>query len=269
MSYLTIIVLCKDNPGELRRTLLSIISCSSESSFLKEIQVLVIDSSSDGLCHEMALMMADAIPLIQYEWIAARGIYRAKNHGVSIAKTEFIQFLNSGDIYADESGLHKCLEAIKQNLSNETSLIYFDSLELHHPAESLILCPTRESRDIVSESLDACAKPYWEDFPRTASCLFRSKKLSIDTMKYHIAEDHRFILSLIASDDGTCCTRGSGCLTIYEVGGYSWQSALQGAYERCCIQKDFYRGDEKDLYPLFIDFMVCNLKGFIGIQGEP
>ncbi|WP_152669502.1 hypothetical protein [Synechococcus sp. GFB01] len=261
---LTVVVICKDNPEELKRTLLSIYSCDLEADRHNELEVLVIDSSGDIKCKNVWMGLAGDWPNARYEWTPPRGIYAAKKVGLLSAQGMFVQFLNSGDIYASESAIADCLRAVTGS-PNDCRLIYFDTYELH-PDDELRLCPTRNPQDIVKQSLESLQHPYWNDFPRTASCLFRRSALTIEIGGLHIAEDHRFILSLIAASNGEDCLHIPSCLSVYEIGGYSWQSPIEVAFEWCCIQKMFYRGSPKDLHVLFIDFLMGSLRGFIDDQ---
>lgn len=206
--------------------------------------------------------MAAELPNSRIEYTPATGIYPAKKHGLNLSRGDFIQFLNSGDIYANERGLSVCIEAINENSPKGCNLIYYDSCELNLD-NTITFCPSREAAAIVEQSLFLLECPYWHEFPRTASCLLRASCLSINTDGLRIAEDHRFLLSIIAASDGADCIHISDVLTVYEVGGYSWQSPIEGAYERCLIQQEFFRGDPRELQKPIIEFMVYNLRAYI------
>jgi GT2 family glycosyltransferase len=92
--WLTIATVVKDDPLGFASTMQSI-HAQSESDF----QVLIVDSSAERLVVDQ--------PHSDYHWTPPTGIYPAMNHALSLAKGEYIFFLNAGDTLADADTLHK------------------------------------------------------------------------------------------------------------------------------------------------------------------
>jgi putative colanic acid biosynthesis glycosyltransferase len=89
----SIITITKDNAAGLRATLQSVASQSS-----KEFELIVIDGHSTDTT-EAIISGFDSI-VSQFEQDAEEGIYAAMNQGVSLAKGEWIIFMNAGDCFA-------------------------------------------------------------------------------------------------------------------------------------------------------------------------
>lgn len=104
-SLITFIVLTKNNTDDLLATLGSI-SEAHQNYHCQYFNVLIVD----GSCASINSSLHDYSFPIQYIYSPdISGIYNSMNHAISIACTEFIMFINSGD-YLLSPVDHICLQ---------------------------------------------------------------------------------------------------------------------------------------------------------------
>jgi glycosyltransferase involved in cell wall biosynthesis len=105
----SIITVCFNAAKDLERTLKSVILQSFDS-----VEHIVIDGdSSDG-----TLELIDRYKPFISTWISEgdRGIYDAMNKGIKLARGEYLNFLNAGDMYFDRDVLKKAAAQIKDKV---------------------------------------------------------------------------------------------------------------------------------------------------------
>lgn len=95
---LSIITVNLNNKDGLQKTIDSVISQT-----FKDFEWIVIDGGSTDGSKELIEKYSDYISY----WVSEpdKGIYNAMNKGIRIAKGEYIEFLNSGDIYYNDRSL--------------------------------------------------------------------------------------------------------------------------------------------------------------------
>ena len=98
----TIIVVCRDNPAELGRTLQSLEAAGLPSY----AEVLVVDGSRNQSCRDVlqdwqqGLAASDQSSWsISLRWLAPQGVYPAFNAAIGMARGRWLTFMNSGDAY--------------------------------------------------------------------------------------------------------------------------------------------------------------------------
>ena len=95
---LSIITVNLNNKDGLQKTIDSVISQT-----FKDFEWIVIDGGSTDGSKELIEHYSDYISY----WISEpdKGVYNAMNKGIRIAKGEYVEFLNSGDIFYDKNSL--------------------------------------------------------------------------------------------------------------------------------------------------------------------
>jgi len=109
MFTLTIITINYNNLSGLQKTLKSVLNQTS-----KNFEYIIVDgSSTDGSIEVIKQYENSSIEY--FSWISESdsGIYNAMNKGIGLAKGEYIQFLNSGDILASNDVIEKMLQGIE------------------------------------------------------------------------------------------------------------------------------------------------------------
>ena len=106
---LSIITVNFNNVEGLRKTAESIVSQT-----FQDFEWIVIDGGSTDGSKELIEQYSDRIAY----WCSEKdsGIYNAMNKGVRYAKGEYINFMNSGDCFADSSVLSDVSERLLDNV---------------------------------------------------------------------------------------------------------------------------------------------------------
>lgn len=104
----SIITINYNNSKGLERTIRSVLSQT-----FHDYEYIVIDGGSTDGSVEVIKRYADRITY----WVSEpdKGIYNAMNKGLKRAKGEYINFMNSGDCFADEAILQKVSHALRNN----------------------------------------------------------------------------------------------------------------------------------------------------------
>ena len=76
--------------------------------------IVVDDDSSDGTAEDLARLVAERVETVRIERTANRGPAAARNHGVAMARTPLIAFLDSDDLWLPEK-LGRHLEFMREN----------------------------------------------------------------------------------------------------------------------------------------------------------
>jgi len=105
---LSIITICYNNAEGLRQTLASVAAQTS-----KDFEHVVVDgASTDGSADVIRKYAQSAeYPVV---WVSEpdKGIYNAINKGMRMSSGDYIQVLNSGDIYASEYAVERMMKAL-------------------------------------------------------------------------------------------------------------------------------------------------------------
>ncbi len=90
----------------------------------KDFEFLVIDGASSDGGKELIESYSDKIDY----WISEpdKGVYNAMNKGILAAKGEFLIFMNSGDVFHNET----VLENVAKNLTSEFDIYYGDNYKI-------------------------------------------------------------------------------------------------------------------------------------------
>lgn len=99
-SFITVVTVVLNGEKDLERTILSVINQSYEN-----IEYIVIDGGSTDDTPNIIKRYKDKIDYVIIE--KDRGIYDAMNKGINIASGDWINFMNSGDIFYDKNTLLK------------------------------------------------------------------------------------------------------------------------------------------------------------------
>lgn len=177
IPLITVITVVKNGEKTLENTILSILSQDYPN-----IQYLIIDGLSTDGTHEIIRKYEHTVDY----WISQtdKGIYDAMNTGVTFANGDWINFMNSGDVFAGESICSSIAEIVQKA---PYSVVYGDCIaqntlndhEITIKASSL----SRISRGMVFSHQSA--------FIKTSELRETPFNLS-----YKIAADYELILSL-------------------------------------------------------------------------
>ena len=174
---LSIITVNLNNRDGLQKTIDSVVSQT-----FKDFEWIVIDGGSTDGSKELIEQNADHFAY----WVSEpdTGIYNAMNKGITVAKGEYLQFLNSGDKLYEPNILERLMstnmvadiiygDCLVIAPSGEKTLVTFsDSLPLHQLLEASICHPSSAIRRelLVDEPYDETLKIVsdWKFFLRKA-----------------------------------------------------------------------------------------------------
>jgi glycosyltransferase involved in cell wall biosynthesis len=170
-----IITVNLNNNNGLRKTLMSVLSQDFE-----EYEHIIIDGGSEDGSRETLTKTKNS----KIQWISEpdAGIYDAMNKGIRICKSEYIIFLNSGDVFFDNSVLRKFID------NNFCQDIVFGNLFMEGDKELL-----RYSKKINFRFLYNYSLPHPSTFFRRS--IF--DKVGLYDTRYQIVSDWVFFLSAI------------------------------------------------------------------------
>lgn len=105
VQQISIAVLCKDNPLQLEKTLLSLPVGAKSLDVLLEI--LVMDASESRQCEEVSnrfkqKFMPSERGILHHYCQSTTGIYAAMNEVIQMAQGDLLAFMNSGDHYLSD-----------------------------------------------------------------------------------------------------------------------------------------------------------------------
>ncbi len=133
-NSISIITVCKNSIDDLKKTVDSILDLE-----YKYLEYIIIDGdSSDGtLGYITDLIQTFSNKHIDYKFIseADGGIYYAMNKGIMLAKNEWINFMNAGDLFHHSTCLN---ELFSGTISNQVSVLYGNAIEKYSFGEILI-----------------------------------------------------------------------------------------------------------------------------------
>ena len=98
--FITVVTVVLNGEKDFERTILSVINQS-----YKNIEYIVIDGGSTDGTLDIIERYKDKIDYVIIE--KDRGIYDAMNKGINIASGDWINFMNSGDIFYDKNTFPK------------------------------------------------------------------------------------------------------------------------------------------------------------------
>jgi glycosyltransferase involved in cell wall biosynthesis len=114
---LSIITINYNNASGLQKTMESV---SAQTS--KEFEYIVIDGGSFDKSIDI-IKKFESSKVQKYSWISENdnGIYQAMNKGIKMAKGDYLQFLNSGDILASSDVTEKMLNNLENQIPKTNS----------------------------------------------------------------------------------------------------------------------------------------------------
>jgi glycosyltransferase involved in cell wall biosynthesis len=132
MQKISIITVCKNEAEGIENTILSVINQT-----FTDFEFIVIDGGSTDGTLEIISRHKDKIDIIIND--ESGGVYKAMNRGISIAKGEYLIFMNGGDSFTDTDVLERVIVQTKYE-----DIIYGDARVILNKKWSIIKkCPSK------------------------------------------------------------------------------------------------------------------------------
>jgi glycosyltransferase involved in cell wall biosynthesis len=182
MSFLTIITVTKDDQSGFLQTFQSI----NQQSYCKQIEWIIVDSSSDDYVTPLCNQLTELTPLIVK--FDERGIYPAMNFGAKLVKTDYLMFLNGGDAFCNENVLLNLTQAIYRSESLD---IYAGNAIITYSSKYRKVCPPAS----VNEALRGFLR---YQLPFCHQAVIYSKNIFLEYQGYHttLSADFHQLLSI-------------------------------------------------------------------------
>lgn len=249
MNNISTITVVLNDDEALERTIQSVFN---QTCHAKEF--IIIDGGSTDGTVELIKKYKDSVSF----WISEpdKGIYDAMNKGLKKATSEWVLFLNAGDVFSDEH----VLEKIFSQKTEDADVIYGDSIA-----------------DYGSFRVyRAAGKPndLWKGmFCSHQSMLFRrealltisagrdeSGRLKCFSTNLRISADHDLVCQLYRS--GVTFKQVAIPVAIWETGGLSNKNQVRSVIERYrMIEPWFHRGLKVRVYYLWLLFLAVLVEG--------
>ncbi len=112
---ISIVTVCYNAERNIEKTILSVINQTYDN-----IEYIVIDGGSNDGTLSVINKYASKIDKVISE--PDKGIYDAMNKGITLAKGDWINFMNAGDSYVDSC----VLKLVSDNINSNCDMIYGD-----------------------------------------------------------------------------------------------------------------------------------------------
>lgn len=209
---LSIITVNLNNKDGLQKTIDSVLYQT-----YKDFEWIVIDGGSTDGSKELIEKYSDHITY----WVSEpdKGIYNAMNKGIRAAKGEYVEFLNSGDIYFNERVLEKVISHLYH-----TEIIYGSAIIRNEGKEKRI-----HLQQEVSSFYDLVKKPINHQSSFIKKELFERYGLYDESLR--IVSDWKFFLEVIGIKK--CSTRFLNLnIIIFDPNGISFTNITLREKER-------------------------------------
>jgi glycosyltransferase involved in cell wall biosynthesis len=214
-TLITVITIVFNDEKNIERTIQSVINQT-----YKNIDYIIIDGGSTDKTLDIIHKYEEKIDY----WITEndKGIYDAMNKGISLARGEWINFMNSGDIFFDKETIAK----INFDRDKNINVLYGDA-ETEYTGFSKIY-KAGNLRDL----------PYSMQFSHQ-SAFFRTAyhQQNLFTLKYKFASDFYLILQLFINNPDSFAEVPI-VISSVSVGGISDKKTYLSVYERWLIVKE-------------------------------
>ena len=158
---LTIICISKNNFAEISKTFSSI--STSKLKNKNDISIIHMDKSDNFLkSYEIGKEILSGFDY-QFYRQKSYGIFNAFNESIDLVNSEYLYFLNTGDILFENKSLNIILKEC--NCVQRPNIIYFDIYKKFSDHLEI----KKSSNDIYK-----CLKPFSKSFPSHQACIFKT-----------------------------------------------------------------------------------------------
>jgi glycosyl transferase family protein len=175
---ISVVTVCYNAADTIEKTILSVLNQTYH-----DIEYIIIDGGSTDGTVEIFRKYADRIAY----WVSEpdKGIYDAMNKGIKVATGEWINFMNAGDRFKDESVIEKFFQ---NRVIDTFGVMFGDTLFIH-----------KNKQRIVKFGDD----PHHKIMPSCHQSIFCRKKLldrNLFDLRYKIAADYNLFFQLRQMD---------------------------------------------------------------------
>ena len=193
---------------------------------------LIIDSLSTDGTYEFASNLKNVYPLIKVVHEKDNGIYEAMNKAFVLSSTSHLIFMNSGDMFHDNS----TCDLIKNSITSNNSIVYGDTIiqSMNPPYRKKYLKSLSLSRNnlLVFSTRVLCHQ---------SIAIPNLSMFKFDTSFKYKAELCQFLYISDLPPDLFPIIKTNSIISIYQVGGQSYTNFWSAFYERLVISFQYCR----------------------------
>ncbi len=219
----SVISVCFNNLIGLKQTYRSL----SEQTYTNYEWIVIDGASEDGTPEWLKSLNNNNI-----HWISEpdNGIFDAMNKGLEKSKGDYLVFMNSGDLFADNEVLNLVVDEVEK-VESDVAFIYGDSLDFEENGKTLY----RKAR-----SIDFYTKGM---FAQHQSMYFNSKFLGAlkYNLKFRVTADYAFIGSFIMKIGNNKIIYINKPLCRFLLGGTNEQKRFKGLKEDYLIRTKVFK----------------------------
>jgi glycosyltransferase involved in cell wall biosynthesis len=220
-SRIAVVTIVKNDANGLNRTLTSMM----EQDFHDFVCIIVMGESND-LTESVAAKFCEIDPRFRKMYESDKGIYNAMNDGIKSTESDFICFMNSGDIFVNELAMSKMYQEIFESKSDVViGNFYVDNEDRLRK---------NWNRRVITNR-DFAFNRNWGNHQ---SMLFRrpNEPLYFD-IRYTIAADFKYVLQYLKSRTGLLIP---DAIARISSGGVSDKKLIQGYLEKFAIRNEIF-----------------------------
>jgi putative colanic acid biosynthesis glycosyltransferase len=226
MIDISIISVAKNNQAGLKKTYQSIIRQDID---FNKIEWVVKDAASTDQTAEWLRETEKEKKLPNFTWDSSmdKGLYDGMNIALSLAKGQYVLFLNSGDYLYTNDVLSKTVAVIRENHDNLPTFLLGDDIVDNIDKRFIF----RKARDI---------QYLWHSLPCSHQAIFYNKS-HIGNIRYNlnypICGDYQFTLEIYRNNYHGHKHLGF-IVPVFEAGGHAIRKRLQLCEEAYLIKKE-------------------------------
>lgn len=217
----SIITVCYNAEDVLEDTILSVINQN-----FRHFQYIIIDGNSSDGSLRIIQKYKDKIDDFIREPDA--GIYDAMNKGLSLAKGQFVNFLNAGDRFILNTTLNEIANSIN---INETKIISGD----------FVLIDDSNSKQRLIKTRDIAFKNLRKDFYACHQSIFIDRKIANKyDVSYKIKADYKWVIEALYQTTNQQVLKLDIPIVLYSKEGFSNNLFIKNLQELIRIHYEFF-----------------------------
>lgn len=244
MPKLSIITITYQAEAYIERTLKSVF----EQGCAEEIDYIVVDGASKD--QTLSIIEANKTQINQFISEKDKGIYDAMNKGLTLAKGDYILFLNAGDTFASATTLKNLLH----ELAGNPDVLYGEAVFVNNEGQSLGL-----RSEVTPHRLPAQLS--WRDFKNgmlVCHQAFIAKRniAPFFNLEYRLSSDIDWEIQVLKKSSSV--VRSAAPICTYLIGGASVQNLKRSWEERYQVLKSHF-----GFLPNLINHLAIITRGLI------
>lgn len=231
---LSVVTIVYNDAEHIEKTLKSVIN----QTLFKDIEYIVVDGASTDGTSDIIKRYSNYIT--KYICEPDTGIYNAMNKGLAAASGDYIQFMNSGDVFSATNTVEKIFSELDEK-KPDVAYGHYREVDSNKSTSAVIPCRNAD-------------KIWYGMVAAHLSTLYRIAHLQkhniIYDESYKIAADYKFTAEAIKLANVTLKT--DICISDFDVSGVSSTNANKGLGEANRVRKEVFGWTKSKIFALTV-----------------